>query len=124
MTYAISIKDSAQNFECADGDNVLQGMLCRGREGIPVGCRGGGCGVCKVRVLEGQYRTKTMSAACVNAEERSAGYALACKLFPESNLQLEVVGRIGRSLARKSSSTGFHFYTSAGLNDGANKLED
>tara|TARA_R110000787_G_scaffold235621_2_gene342334 strand:- start:23328 stop:23702 length:375 start_codon:yes stop_codon:yes gene_type:complete len=124
MSFAITITHSGQHFECADGENVLEGMLCRGREGISVGCRGGGCGVCKVRVLEGEYRTKTMSAACVNAEERAAGYALACKLFPESNLLLEVVGRIGRSLARKTPSSSFHFYTSVEMSNGVNNLED
>lgn len=79
-------------------------MMSRGRTGITVGCRGGGCGVCKVRVLEGRYSTGVMSAACVPPEEREDGIALACKLFPESDLQLEVLGKIGAVLMRRAST--------------------
>lgn len=80
-------------------------MMSRGRSGITVGCRGGGCGVCKVRVVEGRYRTGVMSVACVSHGERAQGVALACKLFPESDLRLEVMGNIGPALSRKRGAT-------------------
>ena len=89
-----------QGFRCDDGQSVLEGMMARGRSAIAVGCRGGGCGVCKVRVIDGRYRTGVMSAACVTREEREQGIALACKLFPESDLSLQVLGRIGIVLNR------------------------
>lgn len=111
MGYAITLGGSSQRFDCAEGQNVLQGMMLRGRSGIPVGCRGGGCGVCKVRVLEGRYSTGTMSAGCVSLEERESGMALACKLFPETDLRLAVVGKIARAFERDSGR--FHFYSGA-----------
>jgi ferredoxin len=111
MAYAITIGGSGQRFDCAEGHNVLQGMMRRGRNGIPVGCRGGGCGVCKVRVLEGRYSTGAMSSACVSHEERETGMALACKLVPETDLRLDVVGKIARLLERHSDP--FHFYSGA-----------
>lgn len=111
MGYAITLDDSSQRFDCAEGLNVLQGMMLRGRRGIPVGCRGGGCGVCKVRVLDGRYSTGMMSAGCVSLEERESGMALACKLFPETDLRLAVVGKIARVLERESAR--FHFYSGA-----------
>lgn len=111
MSYAITIGSSGQSFTCAEGHNVLQGMMRRGRNSIPVGCRGGGCGVCKVRVLEGRYRTETMSATCVTADERASGLALACKLIPETDLRVEVVGSISRVLSRDAST--LYFYTGA-----------
>ncbi|MFD1691906.1 2Fe-2S iron-sulfur cluster-binding protein [Azotobacter chroococcum] len=53
------------------------------REGcIPVGCRGGGCGVCKVRVVSGRFDFGAMSCRHVSADERGRGLALACRLFP------------------------------------------
>lgn len=109
MSYAITIGGSGQSFACAEGQSVLQGMMRRGRNSIPVGCRGGGCGVCKVRVLEGRYRTEAMSATCVTADERASGLSLACKLIPESDLRVEVVGGISRVLSRDAST--FYFYT-------------
>lgn len=111
MSYAITINSSGQSFDCAEGHNVLQGMLLRGRRGIPVGCRGGGCGVCKVRVLEGRYSTGTMSVGCVSHEERASGMVLACKLFPETDLRVDVVGRIARMFERDAGR--FHFYNGA-----------
>lgn len=74
--------------------------MSRGGRAIPVGCRGGGCGVCRVRVLDGRYTTGVMSAACVTPEEKEQGVALACKLFAESDLSLQVLGEIGVVLNR------------------------
>jgi ferredoxin len=69
-------------------------MEVLGRKGIPVGCRGGGCGVCKVRVLQGVYHTRKMSRACISDEEELRGVVLACKLFPESDLRVKVLGKM------------------------------
>ena len=55
-----------------------------------IGCRGGGCGVCRVRVLEGEYHTSPMSREHVSEAEQEAGYALGCCLFPRSDLVLSV----------------------------------
>jgi ferredoxin len=103
-TFAIHLP-GGQGFRCNGGQSVLEGMMARGRSAIAVGCRGGGCGVCKVRVIDGRYRTGIMSAACVTPEEREQGVALACKLFPESDVSLEVLGRIGLVLGRARFGT-------------------
>jgi ferredoxin len=55
---------------------------------VPVGCRGGGCGICRVRVIEGTYRTGKMSRRHVSEEDLAKGYALACRLYPTSDLVL------------------------------------
>ncbi|THF61863.1 2Fe-2S iron-sulfur cluster binding domain-containing protein [Pseudothauera nasutitermitis] len=96
----VCIDGCEQRVVCADDQNVLRAMELLGRRGIPVGCRGGGCGVCKVQVLRGRYRTSRMSRSCVSAEEEAAGVVLACKLFPASDLALRVVGKMGRALER------------------------
>ena len=65
-----------------------------GLEAIPIGCRGGGCGVCRVKVLDGgKYRTGKMSRSEVSVEDEEQGVCLACKLIPESNLQLRILGK-------------------------------
>jgi ferredoxin len=98
--HRIEVRNSGDAFACADGLDVLRAMECLGRRHIPVGCRGGGCGVCKVRVLSGDYRTEKMSRACVSLEEQGQGYALACRLFARGDLHLEAVGRFERLLQR------------------------
>jgi ferredoxin len=109
MPTQIHLDNCDTRYLCADGLDVLRGMECLGRKGIPVGCRGGGCGVCKVRVLAGAYHTDTMSSACVSEQEQAEGYALACKLYAHEELHLEVVGCMARAIVR-GAGNGFHFY--------------
>ena len=54
MKYQIVIEDTGEQYPCDERESVLEGMARLGRRGIPVGCRGGGCGVCKVRILSGE----------------------------------------------------------------------
>jgi ferredoxin len=49
--------------------------------------------VCRVEVLSGTFETGCMSAAQVDHRDRARGVALACQLFPRSDLQLRVLGR-------------------------------
>lgn len=92
--YSVRVDNTGEVFPCRDDQNVLLGMEVLGRRGIPVGCRGGGCGVCKVRITAGCYEVRKMSRACVSAEEEAGGVVLACKAFPRSDLALEVVGKM------------------------------
>ena len=57
---------------------------------LPVGCRRGGCGVCRVRVLAGAYRADRMSRAHVSEEQEAAGVALSCCIYPLSDLSLRL----------------------------------
>lgn len=77
-------------FACPEDERVLIAMERSGCDDIGVGCRGGGCGFCRVRVVEGHYRTGKMSAAKISPEERAAGYVLACRLYPSGDLTIEV----------------------------------
>lgn len=93
----ITLAPSGETFPCDESQNVLAAMLRLGRRGVPSGCRGGGCGVCKVEVLEGDFDTLAMSAQHVSESERAAGMALACRLTPRSDLTLRVVGKMARA---------------------------
>ena len=104
MSFTISIEGTGDNFECCEGQNVLAAMERLGRKGIPVGCRGGGCGVCRVQVLmdsdtEKKYRTLKMSKAQVSEQDAVAGIALACKLVPEGDLLVRPLGALKKCLS-------------------------
>ena len=77
-------------------EGVLRAMERAGRAEIPIGCRNGGCGACKVLVLKGEYGLGKMSRQQVTEEEERAGYALACRLHPESDIELRPVGSLLR----------------------------
>ena len=92
--FIIVIEDTGEKFACSPERNVLKAMEQLGRKGIPVGCRGGGCGVCRVQVLgDGHYRTGKMSREQVPVQDEELGICLACKLFPEGDLRLKVLGK-------------------------------
>ncbi len=62
-------------------------------EPISSGCRGGGCGICRVQVLEGTYRCGRMSRTQVPEADEAGGFALACQLYPQSDLLVSLCGR-------------------------------
>ena len=85
----ISVTNRQQVFSVPKGEPLLMAMEKNNQHAIQVGCRGGGCGLCKVKVLQGDYQTKRMSKAHISEEEAALGFALACRLTPLSDLELE-----------------------------------
>lgn len=117
MQHLVTIENTGETFRCLEEDNVLRGMEQLQRKGIPVGCRNGGCGVCKVQVLDGLYLKRKMSRGVISAEEEAGGCVLACKIYPQSDLRVEVVGKMARAVeARKSASFDFGFATMTKIN--------
>ncbi len=93
------IVQSGEDYACRSDETLLAGMARLGRRGIPVGCLNGGCGVCKVAVRRGRWRKSgAMSRAHVSEEEESQGIALACRVMPETDIEIEVLGRMQRSV--------------------------
>src|SRR5262245_21385288 len=86
--FSIRVDGAADAFACDADTPVLIAMERSGRKAIAVGCRGGGCGTCRVWVRAGSYRTGRMSRGHVTVEEERQGYARACKLFPLEDLLL------------------------------------
>jgi ferredoxin len=98
--FTICLENTGEHYTCADNRSVLEGMEALGRKGIPVGCRQGGCGVCKVQVLEGTFSRRVMSRAHVSAEEEARGCVLSCRIYPRSDLRLNVVGAMKKTVCR------------------------
>ncbi len=96
MKHLVTVAGSGEQFRCGDEQHLLQGMQ-NFRIGepllkvIPVGCRGGGCGVCRIRVLGGEFEAKKMSRKHITEEDLAAGIVLACRVFPRSSLEIEVL---------------------------------
>jgi len=89
--YRIQVLNQNREFMCAADKSLLIGMERDQQNCIDVGCRGGGCGVCLIRVIEGTYSSKRMSKAHVSEEDKEKGIVLACRIQPESDLKVEVV---------------------------------
>jgi ferredoxin len=100
QAFDVHIEDTGEDYRCPGDRDLLRSMERLGRKGIPAGCRGGGCGVCKVHILEGSVRSKKMSRAHVTPAEQAAGYVLACRSFPLTDVRLAVVGKMRKSVCR------------------------
>ncbi|WP_084615732.1 2Fe-2S iron-sulfur cluster binding domain-containing protein [Solimonas flava] len=94
MRFEVLIDGNGNAFHCATDQPVLSAMTNTNQRGIQVGCRSGGCGVCRVRVLSGRYRLGQMSNTQAPKDQVDLGFVLACRLYPESDLRIVPVGRL------------------------------
>ena len=76
-------------FACQPGQALLTAMIAARRTTIKVGCRNGGCGVCRVRIVAGRYASQKMTRSRISEEDEAQGIGLACRVLPESHLVFE-----------------------------------
>ncbi len=98
--FNVLIEETGETFRCSPNESLLVGMERLGKKGIPVGCRGGGCGVCKVEITSGDYVKRVMSRDYVSVEDEAAGRVLACRVKPASDISLRVLGKMAKNVCR------------------------
>ncbi len=85
--HTITVEPTGASFRCPDTTSILLGVeRSGGGQLIQVGCRSGGCGVCRVRVLSGTYTARRMSKAFVTDDDLADGLVLSCRAFATSDL--------------------------------------
>lgn len=112
--HTVTLTQTGESYRCADTRSVLEGMEALGKKGIPVGCRGGGCGVCKVHIVSGSYAKRAMSRDHVSEAEEACGVVLACRVKPTSDLGLEVLGPMKKNVCRPVESAEVRAFHSTG----------
>lgn len=77
MKHRVVVHETGATFEAAGHESLL---AAAGRQGIrlPHACTLGGCGSCRIRLLEGRVGYDEMPLA-LSPEEAAAGFALACQ---------------------------------------------
>ncbi|WP_134700605.1 2Fe-2S iron-sulfur cluster binding domain-containing protein [Ammoniphilus sp. YIM 78166] len=76
-------------FRCAEKEDVLTAARRQG-VAIPLGCRGGGCGMCKIQVTKGKFDRGKSSMEVLPEGEREKNYSLACKTYPLGDLTIKI----------------------------------
>lgn len=104
MLHRITIEGSDASYACRGDQSVLDAMVGRKGAALEIGCRSGGCGVCRVQVLAGDYEGGVMSADEITAECRGQGIVLACRIQPRGDLQLRALGKRVRRCAQMSTA--------------------
>lgn len=100
--YTVTIEETGEVYRCSDQETLLVGMEKLGKRGIPVGCRGGGCGVCKIEIVTGNYTKRRMSREYVSEEDEAVHRVLACRVRPTSDLVLRVIGLMKKNVYRQA----------------------
>jgi CDP-4-dehydro-6-deoxyglucose reductase len=75
----------------AGGDETL--LVALGRAGLRyrIGCRRGGCGVCKLTLLLGEIRyERPIADTVLSDEERVEGICLSCRAVPLTDVVVEL----------------------------------
>jgi len=85
---AIRIDGRTHRTTALPGATVLEAGLAAGAP-MPFSCAVGGCGACKLKVLEGSVEVEEPN--CLTAAERAAGFVLACVGRPCGPCVLEKV---------------------------------
>ena len=98
MSFRVRLPATDEAFDADDLESVLRSALIAGVK-LPSDCRQGGCGTCRIRVLQGsvEYDEEPMA---LSPEEAAAGYALACQARPTSDLVIEVASTALQDPAR------------------------
>jgi len=84
----ITIEPFAHSYECEDAESVLEGAL-RHNLLLRYGCKHGGCGTCKVRLVDGDVDEHGSSFALTD-EDRAEDLILACASVPLEDCVVDV----------------------------------
>lgn len=80
---------NSEPFSCAQDQTLLDAAQVQGFK-IPYACKGGGCGMCKIKVEEGAFERGTSSRDALPDSERALNFALACKTFARSDMKVRI----------------------------------
>ncbi|RYF36374.1 MAG: 2Fe-2S iron-sulfur cluster binding domain-containing protein, partial [Comamonadaceae bacterium] len=95
MFAQVTLRPSGHQFSVEGRDSLLQAGLRAGLN-LNYGCGNGSCGMCKVRVTDGQVARCAPSDYPLSEAEKSQGYVLACAhTAASSELTLETLEAAG-----------------------------
>src|SRR5206468_12123674 len=92
---------------CGLEEIVLTAIMRSGAK-VMFGCRGGGCGTCKMRLISGRVNYGRCSAAVLPEAEKREGAFLSCQARPLSDLTVELTeaNRYRKTLCRFAEMAG------------------
>ena len=86
----VTVLPDGVRIRAADGETVLAAL---GRAGLRyrIGCRRGGCGICKLQLVLGEVRyERPIADSVLSDDEKVAGICLSCRAVPITNVLIEL----------------------------------
>ena len=84
----ITVAPQGITVDLNEGETILEGLVRHGYA-YRIGCRRGGCAICKVDLLEGAVSyNRPVADTVLTDDERSAGACLSCRAVPETDITI------------------------------------
>ncbi|WP_308737849.1 2Fe-2S iron-sulfur cluster-binding protein [Rhizobium sp. TH2] len=89
--FSVNLPQARRSIRVETDQTVLAAALASG-VAYPHGCRGGRCGSCKSRLVEGSVSLLPHTRFSLTEEEKAAGLILACRAIPETDVTVRWAG--------------------------------
>jgi ferredoxin len=87
----VRIEPSGFEAHLDEGEPVLTGLFRCGFTVRQIGCRRGGCGICKIELVSGEVTyQKAVADTVLTADERRHGSCLTCRAIPVGDITLHI----------------------------------
>ena len=86
----VTILPDGLRVNAAEAETVLKALSRAGLK-YRVGCKRGGCGICKVQLVLGEVRyERPVAESVLSDDERVEGICLSCRAVPITNIAIEL----------------------------------
>jgi len=86
----LTILPDGLQVNAAEAETVLKALSRAGLK-YRVGCKRGGCGICKVQLVLGEVRyERPVAESVLSDDERVEGICLSCRAVPITNIAIEL----------------------------------
>lgn len=86
----MTILPDGQQVPVRQGETILEALYASGYS-FRVGCRRGGCAICKVDLRSGDVTyNRVVAEAVLTPEERADGTCLTCRAVPQTDVSIEL----------------------------------
>lgn len=100
MKHDIFVRNKEKIQKCPESKSLMDGLyVCEGL--VPNACHNGACGLCRIKVHKGEFRVNKMNRKFISISDEWDNIFLACRVFPESDMEIELLPRI---ISKKSDT--------------------
>lgn len=86
----VTIQPDGDEVPARPGETILEALNASGYS-YRIGCRRGGCSICKVDLRDGEVSyNRTVSDKVLTPEEKAEGACLSCRAVPETDITIEL----------------------------------